>query len=526
MADPTTLIVSGNPVGGPVVVVSTAPLAMGARGADGAPGADGEPGQQGAVGPTGPAYPKSITASSVGIAVANSATTNFDAYEAWRTNPAFDVFELFFGETGTYNFDGLLVVPAGRGLRGTSMQFTILRYTGASAVGAGSAFIRGESSEFFLDDFTASVRDGSTVAGLLDYVIASIGSLSPSQAGPTVWANNVYAQFGMQACWYGLNSAFQLYHCNAFGGEGQNCYFFEGCSESLLDACFASVWVHAAVKNVGLYATGTSVLNGGKLTITAFVAGSTPPGDYGLDIQGTANCDVTGCTIEGADVAAFFIRDGSQNIHLRGTRSNGGTHVIFDRAVYCRVEGACSSAAIANGVYHRGNSRDCKAAVVVETNVGVFDVDQLYGDGTTKWIGQRRDLGGPAISKANTAPTDGYWEIGERVIPRTASVGNPREWACTTNGQPLNMTVTVTFTAVGGTADTIFRASGSWIDAGVIAGAALITTGTVSNNNTYTVASVTADTITLTPGSPNLVTEGPVSATIRGTGVFLSLGNV
>lgn len=478
-------------------------------------------------GQAGPASPKILTATQLGILTSNTGAQNFAAYEQWRTNvtTSYVGSHILFDVFGTYQFDDLLLVPAARGLRSTNTQFTILKYTGAADLGAETSFINGTSSEFYLNDLTITVRNGVTVDGLLDYVVASIGSLDPNQAGATVWANNVYAQFGAKACWYGLNSAFQLYRCNTYSGTGLVGYWFDGCSESLLNACFASVWVEAAVRNVGTDAADSPVLNGGKLTIESFVGGTTPPGDYGLDIQGTANCVVTGCTIEGAELAAFYIHDGSNNVHMTGTRSNGGPHVIMDKCTFCSVEGAGVSGFVATGAYITSTARNCQVGLCVETAGGHFYMDQLFGSGTTKWVGQRAYVGDPLISKANTVPTDGYFEINNEVI-RTAVSGQPQGWRCTANGQPLSKTATVTFTAVGGTADTIGRAAGSFLDDGIAPGNAYTISGSVSNNVTFTVLTVTATLITLTAASPNLTNEGPVAVTFTGTGVFKALANV
>jgi len=76
------------------------------------------------------------------------------------------------------------------------------------------------------------------------------------------------------------------------------------------------------------------------------------------------------------------------------------------------------------------------------------------------------------------------------------------------------MDISVSF--VDSNPDTITRSAGSFITDGFTAGDALVITGTVSNNNTYTIASggVAATTLTLIGGDAVTV-EGPVTATIE-----------
>lgn len=79
---------------------------------------------------------------------------------------------------------------------------------------------------------------------------------------------------------------------------------------------------------------------------------------------------------------------------------------------------------------------------------------------------------------------------------------------------------TLTFLEVGDTGDTLTRSAGSWLDDGFAAGDTIAITGTVSNNVTGLIATVTDDVITL--GSTDLVNEtvGNVTVTCRTTLTF------
>lgn len=83
--------------------------------------------------------------------------------------------------------------------------------------------------------------------------------------------------------------------------------------------------------------------------------------------------------------------------------------------------------------------------------------------------------------------------------------------------KPLHTTpaAALTFAEVGGTGDTITRASGSWITDGLTVGDTITFSGTASNNITAVIATLTATVITL--GAEDLVAETPVAGTVTVT---------
>jgi len=75
---------------------------------------------------------------------------------------------------------------------------------------------------------------------------------------------------------------------------------------------------------------------------------------------------------------------------------------------------------------------------------------------------------------------------------------------------------TLTFAEVGGTGDTITRSGGSWITDGFAVGMVVTVAGSVSNNVTGPIASLTATVLTF--GTTDLAAEGPVSdCTVTGS---------
>jgi hypothetical protein len=77
---------------------------------------------------------------------------------------------------------------------------------------------------------------------------------------------------------------------------------------------------------------------------------------------------------------------------------------------------------------------------------------------------------------------------------------------------------TDSFTYADANPDTITRSTGDFVDEGFVPDSQITVTGTVSNNGTFTIATVSALTITLI-ATDTLVAEGPVSSTITGANI-------
>lgn len=83
----------------------------------------------------------------------------------------------------------------------------------------------------------------------------------------------------------------------------------------------------------------------------------------------------------------------------------------------------------------------------------------------------------------------------------------------------ITSTGNLTFTDNSPSADTIARTTGSWITDGVSEGTVVSFTGTLSNNRSFTVASLTATTLTLVP-TDSVINETATSATTTAFDAF------
>jgi hypothetical protein len=109
-----------------------------------------------------------------------------------------------------------------------------------------------------------------------------------------------------------------------------------------------------------------------------------------------------------------------------------------------------------------------------------------------------------------------YASENSRFTRARVSVRDRLQYAALSKTEVRSTAATVTFAEVGGTGDTITRASGSFLTDGFAVGMMITVSGTVSNNITG-VAKLTAVTaLVLTLDTDDLVAEGPVAATIVG----------
>src|SRR5690606_22591951 len=125
------------------------------------------------------------------------------------------------------------------------------------------------------------------------------------------------------------------------------------------------------------------------------------------------------------------------------------------------------------------------------------------------------DLPNAAAATSFVTQLNAYATENDRHIYGRASVGDRLPQAFMSKpvarmtGNP-----TLTFAEVGATADTITRATGSWLADGFVVGDTITITGTASNNLSAIIVAVTATVITL--GSEDLAAEVTAAATIVG----------
>lgn len=368
-------------------------------------------------------------ASDIGIAPGNSGAQNSAAYAVWAADTTKLAHTILFDGiapgANVYKFDSPLAIPTWRRLEGASFGVK-LQYVGPGA----EAFIYPSGAgPIELQRLTISARDGSTLDGLCEYIVKCEGSLSPNVAGPTLKLTDVSLEWPSYACVKATNIVLIGRELSCTGGAYG--LHLDSCSESFVQDLRCAIQTQAGVYARGSLA-GAPSTNGCKLTLQHVVVSgwAGQPQPYGLYLEGVANAAITGMTVEGATDTAFYIANHSSNVHITKSRSNSGRHVVFDNAIFCRVEGGCTSGQAAYGADHINGARNCRAALAVESGLAHVDVVQKWGGG---WQGWRRDLGGPVLAVDDSAPSSGYWEKGDRVV----SVLDPQvEWVCRTNGSP------------------------------------------------------------------------------------------
>lgn len=108
-----------------------------------------------------------------------------------------------------------------------------------------------------------------------------------------------------------------------------------------------------------------------------------------------------------------------------------------------------------------------------------------------------------------------YETANERFVYGRASVRDRLPYATMAHDVARMVAGTsLTFAEVGGTGDTITRATGSWLADGFAVGDTIVVTGSVSNNVTAVIASLSATVITL--GAEDLAAEVTTNATVVG----------
>jgi hypothetical protein len=125
---------------------------------------------------------------------------------------------------------------------------------------------------------------------------------------------------------------------------------------------------------------------------------------------------------------------------------------------------------------------------------------------------------------ANPGPGTTFGTVTQvKIVARAARLldytpGGPA-YAPTANQAAVTLPVTFVRQATG---DTITRASGSWLTSGFVSGQIIMISGTVSNNGTFTIKSVTDLVLTLTVAN-TVTAEGPETATVS---IYLDLGRL
>jgi hypothetical protein len=149
----------------------------------------------------------------------------------------------------------------------------------------------------------------------------------------------------------------------------------------------------------------------------------------GVDIDGVAECDIHGVTVEGSSNAAIRIRNKASAVRVFGLRSNSGAYAVeFNGCNNAYVWGSNGAPSPGSKVAYKGGAQMCRAFLASETPGVSSDIIQEWGDGSV-WPGTVRP-DGTVLSGTNGPPTQGRWEIGDIVWNKDMTPGKPAGWRC------------------------------------------------------------------------------------------------
>jgi hypothetical protein len=311
-------------------------------------------------------------ASAIGIAPANSASTNSAAYIAWRDDDS-DVdgdisksTTLVFDNPGTYSFNHqTLRVPENRKL--TAVHGVTLKCETSGQ--AGSCFVSGSGALFSLENLTLDANSK------VDFALLVAGTAAVP--GPRASVRGVVAKSANQACIRGFNSLLELRGCGTDGGPDRapaRSLRRIGRRRDLRRQPFA---VRAARARCFRRST---LPNGGRVTLSRVSCAGT--NGCGLALDGVAGAAVHTAVLVGVTQAAIRIANKSSNVRIFGTRLLSGTAVDFDGCNNSYVWGGCVSTM---KVVYRGDARSCRAFFVAESAIAPADILQEWG--SSAWPG-------------------------------------------------------------------------------------------------------------------------------------------
>ncbi len=123
------------------------------------------------------------------------------------------------------------------------------------------------------------------------------------------------------------------------------------------------------------------------------------------------------------------------------------------------------------------------------------------------------DLQNETEADAYRAALEAYAETNDRFVFGRCQVRDQHRPAVVAALRGIVVGAALTFAEVGGTADTITRAGGSWITDGFAVGDTIVVSGSASNNVTAVVVTVSATVLTL--GADDLAPEVTSAATVK-----------
>ncbi len=354
-----------------------------------------------------------------------AAQFNEAKFTAWAANAHGR--DLIFDESKTYPFPpGVLAMPphsALLGLSGATLRCVpVTPITGSSP----DWFVKPTSGPLVVQTIVLDGNDN------VDYVLKSTRVIINDviHAGQKVRITDVQLMNAVVANVFGDNAQFRIRDCKV--NAAPIGVLLEGCSESSIDGLFTSRQSDCGLRIRGSLNNAVNsanpITNGGRASLARIVMDS--PGNYGIDLEGVAQLNAMGVTVERGDIG-IRIRDNSTNIRIYGLRSSR-VLVEFNNCFNAYVwGGGAISYPVANSpaglseVRYLGGARSCRAFIASETRSAVSDLPQYWGP--TRWHGFVRP-DGRVLSPDGTPPTDGAWEKGDVVWNMLDGPGQPAGW--------------------------------------------------------------------------------------------------
>ncbi len=331
------------------------------------------------------------------------------------------------------------------------------------------------------------VGSGIVLTGNPDLSFANVGSTDTITRSAGSWLTDGFAP-GKAITVSGTASNDGTYTIASISGNGLTLTLNTAASLDN-EAAVSDVSVSAVLANAGVYEIASLTATVLTLTATDTLSNEGPVGKVVVTSADTIT-----------RAAGNWLADGfmpGKEITLTGTLSNNGTFRIakvssngltltLDEADELTAETAVAAAA--------------SAAYVVRVLAGHDDDNPFVTDtaGNNTLLDLVLDIGS-SLERAGLQDRMEALADGSRLILRSLVHAT---------GAPA-----MTF-ADAGSADTITRATGSWIDDGFEAGQKISVSGTNSNNGVFTVQSITATVLTLTPGAS--LTAEAAAATVTG----------
>lgn len=156
----------------------------------------------------------------------------------------------------------------------------------------------------------------------------------------------------------------------------------------------------------------------------------------GLSFNGVGGGNHLNASCEGSQTITYEFRKSSA-VTLIGMRSNAGMYAKLTDCINIQLQGFGIASPTPSHVEYKGSVTGCKGCIVnlqAESFATFVALEHRYGEGT-EWVAYRYPEG-HLVSKNNTAPTNGVWELGQVVWRKNNTSSEPDYWKCSVAGAP------------------------------------------------------------------------------------------